>query len=51
MLVVGDREAEAQAAAVRVRGGGNLGAMPVAEILARLREERDTKALAPVATE
>ena len=49
MLVVGDREAEAQAAAVRVRGGGNLGAMPVADILARLREERDTKALAPVA--
>jgi threonyl-tRNA synthetase len=51
MLVVGDREAEAQAAAVRVRGGGNLGAMPVAEILARLRDERDTKALAPVAPE
>lgn len=47
MLVVGDREAEAQAAAVRVRGGGNLGAMPVIEILARLREERDSKALAP----
>ena len=27
MLVVGDREAEAQAAALRVRGGRDLGAM------------------------
>ena len=45
MLVVGDREAEANAAAVRVRGGGNLGAIPVAEILDRLTTERDTKAL------
>jgi len=44
MLVVGDREAEAGAAAVRVRGGGDLGAMPVPEIVERLRTERDTKA-------
>jgi len=47
MLVVGDREAEARAAAVRVRGGGDLGATPVADIVARLRDERDTKALVP----
>lgn len=47
MLVVGDREAEAKAAALRVRGGGDLGATSVAEIVARLRSERDTKALAP----
>lgn len=47
MLVVGDREAEAKAAAVRVRGGTDLGALPVTEILARLRTERDTRALAP----
>ena len=47
MLVVGDREAEAHAAAVRVRGGGDLGAMPVADILGRLRSERDNKALVP----
>lgn len=47
ILVVGDREAEAKSAALRVRGGGNLGAMPVADIVAKLREERDTKALAP----
>jgi threonyl-tRNA synthetase len=47
MLVVGDREAEAKAAAVRVRGGGDLGAVPVADIVTRLRTERDTRALAP----
>jgi len=47
MLVVGDREAEARAAAVRVRGGGDLGAMPLTAIIERLRTERDTKALVP----
>ncbi len=46
-LIVGDREAEAEAAALRVRGGENLGALPVVEIVERLRTERDTKALAP----
>jgi len=46
-LVVGDREAEARAAAVRVRGGTDLGAMPVVDIVARLRGERDTRALVP----
>ena len=45
MMVVGDKEAEAQAAALRVRGGGDLGATPVAEIVARLAAERDSKAL------
>jgi threonyl-tRNA synthetase len=47
MLVVGDKEAEAKAAALRVRGGGDLGATPVAEIVERLRAERDAKALTP----
>jgi threonyl-tRNA synthetase len=47
MLVVGDREAEAQAAAVRVRGGTDLGAMPVTAIVEKLRGERDSKALVP----
>jgi len=47
MLVVGDREAAAQAAALRVRGGTDLGAIPVAEIVEKLRTERDTRALAP----
>jgi threonyl-tRNA synthetase len=45
MLVVGDREAEAHAAALRVRGGGDLGAVPVTDILERLRRERDEKSL------
>ena len=45
MLVVGDREAEAKAAALRVRGGGDKGAVPVVEIVERLRRERDEKAL------
>ncbi len=47
MLVVGDREEEGQAAAVRVRGGGDLGAMAVTEIVEKLRGERDTRALVP----
>jgi len=47
MLVVGDREAEAKAAALRVRGGTDLGATPVTQIVEKLRDERDTKALAP----
>lgn len=47
ILVVGDREAEAGAAALRIRGGGDLGATPVEAIVERLVQERDTKALAP----
>ncbi len=39
MLVVGDREAEAGAAALRKRTGENLGAIAVDAILARFREE------------
>jgi threonyl-tRNA synthetase len=39
MLVVGDREQEAGAVAVRTREGGDLGAMAVGELLARLAEE------------
>jgi threonyl-tRNA synthetase len=37
MLVVGDREAEANAAAVRLRNGDNPGAMPIADVVARLQ--------------
>ena len=39
MLVVGDREAAAGSAAVRLRSGENLGAMPVSEIAARIEAE------------
>jgi threonyl-tRNA synthetase len=45
MLVVGDREEEAKAAALRVRGGGDLGSVSVAEIAERLKKERDEKSL------
>jgi threonyl-tRNA synthetase len=41
MLVVGDREAEAGAVAVRSHEEGELGAMPVAEFAARLRAESE----------
>ena len=39
MLVVGDREAEADAAAVRLRSGDDLGALPVADVVARIAAE------------
>lgn len=39
MLVVGDREADAGAAAVRTRDGANRGAMPLAEVAAMLTAE------------
>jgi hypothetical protein len=37
----------AQAAALRVRGGTDLGALPVARIVEKLRTERDTRAFVP----
>ncbi len=47
MLVLGDREEDAKTAAVRVRGGEDLGALPIADLIARLEEQRESKALAP----
>jgi threonyl-tRNA synthetase len=47
MLVIGDREVAAETAALRVRGGQDLGAMPVTEIVEKRRTERDTRALVP----
>ena len=43
MLVVGDREAEANAAAVRLRNGDNPGAMPIADVVARLQADVQAK--------
>ncbi len=43
MLVVGDREAAADTAAVRLRSGANLGAIPVAEVIERITQEANTK--------
>ena len=39
MLVVGDREAEARAAAVRLRSGEDLKARPMSEIIERMQRE------------
>ncbi len=44
MLVVGDREAEQHTVAVRTRTGGDLGATPLADLIARLTAERDARA-------
>jgi threonyl-tRNA synthetase len=38
MLIVGDREAEAGAVAVRLRNGQDLGALPVADLIAMVQE-------------
>jgi threonyl-tRNA synthetase len=42
MLVVGDREREAGAVAVRTRGGEDLGSMPSFQFIARLQDEVQT---------
>jgi threonyl-tRNA synthetase len=39
MLVVGDKEVEANTVNVRLRRGENLGALPVAELISRMKEE------------
>jgi len=39
MLVVGDRELEANAAAVRLRTGENLGAIAIHDLIARFTDE------------
>jgi threonyl-tRNA synthetase len=44
MLVVGDKEIEADAVAVRLRDGENLGPLPVADLIARMRQQIETHA-------
>ncbi len=43
MLVVGDKEAAAEAVAVRLRTNENLGAMPLAQFIERISEKINTK--------
>lgn len=43
MLVIGDREAEAGAVAVRLRSGQDLGAMPLETFMSRIRQEAETR--------
>jgi threonyl-tRNA synthetase len=45
MLVVGDREVEAGEVAVRDRSGGDLGAMPLFQLIDRMVDERDNRTL------
>ena len=47
LLVIGDREVEAGAAAVRVRNGEDLGAMPLDEIRGMLTELKRSRAIQP----
>lgn len=47
MLVVGDREAEADVVAVRQRDGGDLGAIPVEEFVAKLGRKTNDEDLPP----
>ena len=44
MLVVGDKEAESGAVAVRTRAGKDLGAMPLEDFIAKIGEEIKTRA-------
>ena len=43
MLIVGKREAETGKVAVRARGAGDLGAMPLADFTARVEKEIQEK--------
>ena len=45
MLVIGGREVEANAIAVRQRDEQDLGAMPVTEFIAKIKEQINTKSL------
>ena len=47
MLVVGDREQEQGAAAVRLRSGVDLKALPLSDIIARITTEIETRADLP----
>jgi threonyl-tRNA synthetase len=42
MLIAGDREVEAGAVAVRTRDGADLGALPVAQVIERMKDEVQT---------
>jgi threonyl-tRNA synthetase len=47
MLVVGDKEAESGSVSVRVRGGGDLGSMPLDELDRLVRQDIESRALEP----
>jgi threonyl-tRNA synthetase len=45
MLIVGDREIEAEAVGVRLRSGEDLGALSLPDIINRIHSESENKAL------
>jgi len=45
MLIVGDNEAASEAVSLRLRSGENVGALPLVEVLERMRERVETKSL------
>ncbi len=47
ILVVGDKEKESQAVAVRARGGLNLGEMPIEQFISRLAQDVSSKRSQP----
>ena len=49
MLVVGAKEAEQQAVSYRDRTAGDLGAMPLAQAIARLQQEAGARTVPPAA--
>ena len=49
ILVVGDKERDSQAVAVRARGGLNLGEMPFEQFVARLTQDIQAKRSQPLA--
>ena len=50
MLVVGAKEAESETVAYRDRIDGDLGAMPLAQAIARLKQENDERTMHVVAS-
>jgi threonyl-tRNA synthetase len=42
MLIAGDRDAAAEAVSVRTRAGDDLGAMPVFQVIDRMKDEVQT---------
>lgn len=50
MLVVGPKEAETESVSYRDRADGDQGSFPLAEAIARLRTENDTRAIRQVAS-
>ena len=50
MLIIGDKEQAAGTVSVRLRSGADLGALPVAGLIARLGDEASRKAGLPGST-